>query len=207
MGWGNFANKDGRPRVPETWLATGLPDFVASVSMTRDRTLVLGGHNGPRLEALQHLMQTRKGPDGSANLYPVKELAQFEGHGSVVAWAGEHWGPSGFQAGLGIFYVQSWAFISFLHEGLEGKYRAALTELVSDLLSTPFRDSGGYLLGKFKDRLGIAFEDDWKRLDAEFRAYVTDVLAKASAEQRRPPDIDDWPGYVDPDLPMPDWGK
>jgi hypothetical protein len=204
-GWGSMVDKDGRGRVPQSFFGEGFAEYTGSVTMAPDRKLTFVGYNRPRLESLQNLINSRKGAGGFTNVYPVKDLVQFEGYGNVVQWAGEHWGPFGFQAGLGIFYIQSWAFVYFLNEFQNHKYQPQFKAYLEDILNHP-KNSPGYGFDKFKAEFKMNSEDAWKRMDGEFSDFYKKKLGNMKLEDigKPPPSRDDWPGYQEPDPLAPD---
>src|SRR5205814_8687090 len=107
--------------------------------------------------------------------------------------------------GLGVFYIQSWAFTYFMNEYDKHKYQARFGEFLSSILNYP-RDAQNYGFTKFKAAFGIASENDWKKIDKEFKDYYLGTLGKMKTEEigKPPPSRDDWPSYVAPDLLSPD---
>ena len=196
-------NEWGKAAVPQSFFGEGFAEYMGSVVMDKDRKLTFIGLNRPRLESLDRVRSDLQKLGKPMYVFPVKDLVGFEGYGNVSAWAGEHWGNAG--VGLGIFYIQSWAFTYFLNEYENHKYQAKFGEFLSNILNYP-KDAQNYGLTKFKAAMGIASENDWKKLDTEFKKYYLDTLARMKTEDigKQPPGRDDWPSYVPPDLLSPD---
>ena len=84
-----------------------------------------------------------------------------------------------------VLYAQSWAFVMFLYEHEGGKYRARILKYTNASLRA-FRlmeGKAGYVtpFGAFERIFELKSEDDWKRFDNEFRAYVDGLLRKYPA--------------------------
>jgi hypothetical protein len=200
-------NEWGKASVPQSFFGEGFAEYMGSVVMEKDRKLTFIGLNRPRLESLDNIKTglQKQTPAKSMLVFPVKELVGFEGYHNVSAWAAEHWGAQNGGMGLGIFYIQSWAFTYFMNEYSNHKYQARFGEFLSSILNYP-KDAENYGFTKFKQAFGIASEADWKKLDKEFKDYYLGTLGKMKTDDigKQPPRIDDWPGYVAPDLLAPD---
>ena len=194
-------NEWGKAAVPQSFFGEGFAEYMGSVVMDKDRKLTFIGINRPRLESFAGYRKQLQEMGKSMLVFPVKELVGFEGYANVDNWAREHWAT----AGLGLFYIQSWAFTNFLNEYENHKYQARFGEFLSAILNYP-KEAQNYGLTKFKSAMGIASEADWTKLDKEFKKYYLENLAKMKLEDigKAPPARDDWPGYVPPDLLSPD---
>jgi hypothetical protein len=168
--------------------------------MTKERQLTFVGVNRPRLRQLADLKNVVKERFKKSDLpiFPLKDFVQFEGYHTVQAWAQERWGPIA-GASLSIFYIQAWAFVNFLNEYKDGKYREAFTRFLNDMLNHP-KEASGYTFEKFKKQFALTNDAKWKALQEEFEPYYKQ-LQKMDLDKvgPLPPGRDDWPGYVAPD--------
>jgi hypothetical protein len=194
-------NEWGRAFVPQSFFGEGFAEYTGSVIMTPDRKLTFVGVNRPRLRsAMNFAAQIKKDAkrefgsgSGQMGIFPSKDFVRFEGYHTVAQWAAEKWGTP---AGVGLFYCQSWAFVYFLNEYKDGKYRKPFVKFVNDMLNHP-KSSEGYGFEKFKKEFGIVNDAGWKKLQDEFEPFYKELL-KMDLDKvgPKPPDRDDWPGWV-----------
>jgi hypothetical protein len=183
----------GAVRRPQSFFAEGFAEYMGAVTMSKDRKLTFHGVNRPRLEFLKGMRQQRKSAGKSLDVFPVKDLVGFEGYDSVRAWSGQRWGIDG----LGLFYAQSWAFVYFLNEHENGKYRKNFTRFLDAMLVHPRENGEGYTFNQLKRAMNIRSEDDWKKLDEEFADFYAKLIDMDTTKVAEPPPaLDDWPGYV-----------
>ena len=191
----------GKPTVPQSFFGEGFAEFMGAVNMARDRTLTFHGINRPRIEFLKHEKEAAQKAGKPLPYFPLKDLVGFEGYHNVRAWTAEKWGIDG----ILFFYAQSWALVYFMNEASNHKYQPNFTRFLDDMLNHPKEGGEGYAFDHFKRDMNIKSEDDWKKLDKEFKAFYEKLiemdLAKVGAV---PPSKDDWPGYVpiDPVNPL-----
>ncbi len=192
-------NEWGRPRVPQSFFGEGFAEYMGSVTMAKDRTLKFIGLNRPRLANLQSLKQQLSKENKKLFVFPLKELTGFQGYSNVQAWGVQNWGINP-NFVLGLFYIQSWAFVYFLNEHDNHKYQKNFKKYLDDMLNYP-RDADNYGAEKFKREMNISTEDDWKKLQKEFDGFY-DKLIKMDVDKigPKPPGRDDWPDYVPPSV-------
>ena len=188
-------NEWGRARVPQSFFGEGFAEYMGSVTMEKDRTLKFVGINRPRLQSLKQIKENLSKANKKMFVFPLKELTQFEGYHNVQNWGAQTWGVDP-NFVLGLFYIQSWAFVYFLNEHDGHKYQPAFKKYLEDMLNYP-RGAEGYGFEKFKREFNINTDDDWKKLQKEFDGFY-DKLIKMDDDKvgPRPPARDDWPGYV-----------
>ena len=191
-------NEWGKGNVPQSFFGEGFAEYMGSVTMAKDRSLTFVGINRPRLQSLKNIKKGRSDANQKMLVFPLKQLTAFEGYGNVQAWGVQNWGVNP-DFVLGLFYIQSWAFVYFLNESEGHKYQANFKKYLEDMLNYP-RNAEGYGFEKFKREMNLATDDDWKKLQKEFDAFY-DKLIKMDDEKvgPKPPGRDDWPGYVRPD--------
>jgi hypothetical protein len=197
-------NEWGPAFVPQSFFGEGFAEYTGSVIMAPDRKLTFVGINRPRLKsAMNFAAQIKKDAKkefgsggGQMGIFPSKDFVKFEGYGTVAQWAAEKWGTP---AGVPLFYCQSWAFVYFLNEYQDGKYRKPFLKFVNDMLNHP-KVSDGYGFEKFKREFGIVRDADWKKLHDEFEPFYKNLL-KMDLDKvgPMPPGREEWPNYVPPE--------
>jgi hypothetical protein len=75
-----------------------------------------------------------------------------------------------------MFYQQSWAFVYFLNEYKNGKYKERFERFFDLVLHRETGFSEGDKA--FKEAFRIRDEDDWEDINEEFHEYITDHLMK-----------------------------
>lgn len=185
---------------------SGFMDWFGSVTMARDRTLTFTGVHRPLLGRLRQWRELRAQTSKPLPRHALRVLLGIASRSEAMAAGAEALGVPPSQ-GLELFRIESWAFMLFLTEGLDAKYRARVPELVRDLLGRPTRgeddkkDARATRIGKL---LGLATLDDWTRIDQEFGAFYEALAMRDPASiGPLPPALSDWPGYVAPDLEAP----
>ncbi len=185
-----------RPYLPQGFFAKGFPDWFGSATLAPDRTLMPVAWNRTQLEKLRGYKDTSERFGRKLPVFPLRELLALETQGAIAAYAAQQFGV----AVGGLFRGQSWAFFAFLDQAADGKRRPAIPALLEAYLVAP-RVAEGYMLGKAREILGIASDADWAALDAEFATFYAELLKKDPATiGPLPPALDDWPGYVAPEL-------
>lgn len=190
-------NEWGKPRVPQSFFGEGFAEYMGSVTMAKDRKLTFIGLNRPRLSSLKQIKDQLTQSNQKLFIFPLKELTSFQGYENVKGWGVDRWKVNpGFV--LGLFYIQSWAFVYFLNENDNHKYQKNFKKYLDDMLNYP-RDAENYGAEKFKRAMNINTDDDWKKLQKEFDAFY-EKLIKMDLDKigPKPPAHEDWPGYEAP---------
>jgi len=190
-------NEWRRPMVAPSFFGEGFAEYLGSVTMAKDRTLSFRGMNRPRLQELRLVRKTLAQQNRRMPVFPLKELTAFEGYANVREWGMKTWSVHPDLA-LGLFYIQSWAFVYFLNEAAGEGRRAAFSKYLADMLDHP-RGAEGYAFERFARRFELQSDAAWAALQKEFDAFY-DRLIKTddAALGPKPPARDDWPGYVPP---------
>ncbi len=193
-------NEWGRLAVPQQYFSSGFGDWFGAVRMAKDRTLTFGGAAPLHVTNLRLVRERLASQNKKMMIFPLREFTTFEGNGNVQAWGVQNWGVDP-NFVLSLFELQSWAFFLFLDEYDGGRRRPVIAKLVDAMLRYP-RGEEGYLATQTRKVLGIEGEDGWKLLQKEFDAFYGE-LAQREVPADVPPALDDWPGYVAPDLEAP----
>ena len=193
-------NEWGRPWFPQQYFSSGFGDWFGTARLAKDRTLTFGGVSPRRLTRLRTLKESMAARSKKLPVFPLRLLTEFEGYDDVQQWGVQTWSLDPALV-LRLFELQSWAFFHFLDEFDGGRRRAVIAKLLNAMLRHP-RDNEGYLATQTRTLLGIEGEEGWKALDEEFAAFYAELVTREVAADA-PPALDDWPGYVAPDLEAP----
>lgn len=186
----------GQARAPYDFFTRGFPDWFGSATLGKDRALAFVPWNRVQLRKLLEWKSVATNSRHLMPVFPLRDLLSFEGPGAVRAYGVERWGLEV----ITLFRGQCWAFFAFLDQAAGGKRRPVIARLLNDYLLAP-RAEEGYMFGKARAALGLGTEADWAALDAEFATFYAELLKKDPASIGAfPPALDDWPGYVAPDL-------
>ena len=179
-----------KARVPQSWFGEGFAEYIGAVTMDRDRSLTFIGLNRPRLKGDVDEKQRFTQEGKPFPIFPLPDLVDFEGYGSVANYAAEKWHVQYGEA-LQLFYCQSWALVYFLNEYDNHKYRDKFQKFLEKVLNLEHK-------GKhFKQALEIKSDDDWKSLQTEFDKFFKNSLLNMDLKSigKSPPSRDDWPSY------------
>lgn len=173
-------NKWRKPLPGQDFFGEGIAEYVGSVQMQPDQALKFIGVNVPRLKNMQQAKKQLDAGGGKYPIFPIRELTRFTSYGEVQGWGATEWRLHP-DLVLSLFYQQSWAFVYFLNEYKDGKYRERFLTFFDLVLH---RETGfGKGSEAFREAFRIRADEDWEDLDEEFRAFVTDDLMKRDATQ------------------------
>ncbi len=166
------------PRATPAFFEAGFSRTLGTVERGAD-----GGFRFPeeRIPSLVSAVASRQRQALAANQglprFPLKDLVELEGSGSVREFAAVrlHVRPD---VGSGVFGAQAAALVRFLERSPSAERRAAWSRFVVAMLDPDPRVEG-YAATSFRREFGIAGEDAWKALDAEFAVYWNVLLARA----------------------------
>jgi hypothetical protein len=191
-------------RVPQSFFGEGFAEYVGSVQMDEQRNLKFIGVNRPRLRAWQDILKRAERDSKKPPIFPLEALVGFEGYGQAAEYARDKLNLPAVglppDAGLHVFYIQSWALVYFLNDHANQKYRKSFHAFLNDMLVYE-DDEERFGYEAFKRAFKIKTESDWKALDTEFRNFYTKDLKaiQISSLGEEPPGKGHWPGFVEPD--------
>ena len=168
-------NRWGKPKPGQDFFGEGIAEYIGAVQLQPDHTLKFLGVNVPRLKNMQGLAKTLEKSGGKYELFPVEKLVGFTSYGQVQSWGSSTWGLPRDMV-LGMFYQQSWAFVYFMNEYKNGRYKKKFLEFFNLVLHKETGGSEGD--AAFREAFRIRDEDDWADINDEFHEYVRDVLMK-----------------------------
>lgn len=183
-GWHQYTQQTFKHQLP-VWLEEGIATYMEGFRRNDDGVLVfMPAANRERQETLRRAV--RRG-----NLIPLNDL--------LTRTPQSFLGSS--KDTLLVYYAQVWALTNFLAEGENGRYRAALAEVLTDAAE-------GRLVGRLAAsttvvtatgrRRGISvlstvgpavaqeyFNHDLRELEQQYLAYVDDLLERTSRRRAR----------------------
>lgn len=181
-GWHQYTQRTFRHALP-LWLEEGLASYMEAVRpLSSGATRLRGWENAERHYALRRAERRDQ-------LIPLRELIQRSPQSFLNDGKGR----------LLVYYAQVWALTRFLVEGEEGRYRAALHEVIDDAAagrlvgrvgSSPHVRSYGRrgLLDRTRNGPAVIlayFNDDLDELEQQYDRFVEQLV-----RSRRPAPID-----------------
>jgi hypothetical protein len=168
-------NRWSKPLPGQDFFGEGIAEYIGAVQLQPDHTLKFLGVNVPRLKNMQDLAKGLDKRGGKYELFPVDKLVGFTSYGEVQNWGSQAWGLSRDMV-LGMFYQQSWAFVYFMNQYKNGKYKDKFLTYFNLVLHKETGGNEGD--AAFREAFRIRDEDDWEDINDEFHEYVRDVLMK-----------------------------
>ncbi len=189
-------NEWGHRRPAYDFFTRGFPDWFGAATLSKDRTLSFVRWNRVQLRKLLEWKSVATNSRHLMPVFPLRDLLSLEGPAAVRAYGVERWGLEV----VPLFRGQCWAFFAFLDQAADGKRRSVIAKLLDDYLMAP-RDEERYMVERAREALGLHSDAAWAALDAEFATFYAELLTKdPTTIGPLPPALDDWPGYVAPDL-------
>jgi hypothetical protein len=175
-GWHQYCSRHFKGRLPP-FLEEGFACTFETIRFEGGQPQLNSQLNGLRAQ------QLRKSSENGA-LWSLRELSQLHA-GMVVTRPGPR---------IEAFYAQSWAFARFLQEGVDGKYRPRLQQLITDLSRGTVADptgshtspGGPWLPGSAPLLLEHYLGAPIDQVDAEFRVFMHQIAYDEFARHFQP---------------------
>ena len=172
-GWHQFVARHFKGRLPP-FLEEGIATMFEDVEWKNDLPRWNLARNRSRVQAL------KRSVEGNF-LYPLDELVGMHA-GNVVNQSGNR---------IEAFYAEDWAFATFLYEADDGKYRAALRRMISDIADGSVYDPTGvhknansaWNPAGVKPMLEHYLGKSLDQVDADFQRYIQKVAFDEYAAQ------------------------
>jgi hypothetical protein len=171
------------------WFTEGWADYAGWCDRREGR------HRFART-APERIALLRKAREAKFPLYPLRRLVRSEDYATYLDDLRRHWLPGRIELPeseaeqreldsflLQLLYAQSWAFLRFLHEGADGRYRERVLRFMRATTNgfAEYRTPSTRPLAHevFARILGLKEPKDWEQLQGEYDAYVEDLLRES----------------------------
>ena len=184
-------NAWAHPRYTQDFFGAGLAGYLGSVKMDKQRELEFIGVSAGRLRGMQEAAEQFEQHGRTYPIFPAAQLTGFDTYQAVGAWGAEQWGIS-HPVALSTFYQQAWAFVYFLNDYEDGKYREGFFKFFEAVVA---RETGMHRGRQiFARAFDLEDQGDWDDLEAAWVAFVREDLLKrdVSPYLYAPPARDDW---------------